>query len=763
MSMLRPKGKKSLESDLERPRLAKDWPGALTLLRKSGKNPEVDLLESLVSAQKSLDAGDKTTARILLEKVNASVSGNEEALALLGCLETEEGDYKRALSFLEQIDSYKKFSRDANTILTYHMRLLLDALRNKAVCYEHLGRHSDAATAYSEAWEFGVAFFLGSFVDAVCKQCIENIQLRLVEFHRIRGEIKQSVDVCRKILLSPLPPSADTAYKVEKHLGRLLVQQVPGADYTPLARDGPRYVPSDAVEEGLLLLHLYDETHGIGEDEATLFDVFTAGYCKRRGYGQLITVYERLLATRSAGMHFWKQFALTLIAAGKFKRALFIVKQCIALFPSEPVFDLLAAKLCVNHLNQVEQSIKFGREALRKLARLESEAPNNPSKLLQPKAYLSLGISYSSMVDCVLAQDEKALLREKALESLHNAYLLDPHDAHTAYSLGLAYAEIREPSKALPYARAAIDADPSAGHSWNLLALLLTSLKQFKDALIATKAGLQETDDISLLLTKAKIEHVLGQDQHALHTCKRAFELWKNEHKNDQPLSTRVGLNGVALPMSDAQSVFSVKESVKDSLDESLDHKSIITHAMSVVSDNAADADNINLAKAGVGNIDLWLAAAELFTELGEFKEASACTQQARSLSNLCADVYYQEGCIEEAQKRSEAAVEFYEKALAIDPSHVPTLSRLGALYAQLQAAAPAERRVGQPIDVRGESCLTTALRLDPSCHEAWFNLGRVYEGKQDFGRASDCFLTAVELETSAPILPFSILPRSVS
>src|SRR6202035_2206808 len=49
------------------------------------------------------------------------------------------------------------------------------------------------------------------------------------------------------------------------------------------------------------------------------------------------------------------------------------------------------------------------------------------------------------------------------------------------------------------------------------------------------------------------------------------------------------------------------------------------------------------------------------------------------------ADVYYRLGCIKREQGQAKQAINTFEKALAVDPAHMPTLEALVPLYAELK------------------------------------------------------------------------------
>ncbi len=63
---------------------------------------------------------------------------------------------------------------------------------------------------------------------------------------------------------------------------------------------------------------------------------------------------------------------------------------------------------------------------------------------------------------------------------------------------------------------------------------------------------------------------------------------------------------------------------------------------MSVYSDGGLENDRTEEENTGVGTVDLWLASAELFSQLGQAKDASNCIQEARNISVLSPDVFYQ-------------------------------------------------------------------------------------------------------------------------
>ncbi|MEQ2191473.1 hypothetical protein XENOCAPTIV_029149, partial [Xenoophorus captivus] len=94
----------------------------------------------------------------------------------------------------------------------------------------------------------------------------------------------------------------------------------------------------------------------------------------------------------------------------------------------------------------------------------------------------------------------------------------------------------------------------------------------------------------------------------------------------------------------------------------------------------------------------------EVYIGMSKPAEATACTQEASNLFPTSHNVLYMRGQIAELKGNIDEAKRWYEEALSINPTH-----------AQGNAAA-----------------------------------------------ATECFLTALELEASSPILPFTIIPRAL-
>ncbi|XP_032403862.1 tetratricopeptide repeat protein 7B isoform X1 [Xiphophorus hellerii] len=146
----------------------------------------------------------------------------------------------------------------------------------------------------------------------------------------------------------------------------------------------------------------------------------------------------------------------------------------------------------------------------------------------------------------------------------------------------------------------------------------------------------------------------------------------------------------------------------------------------------------------------IWLHAAEVYIGMSKPAEATACTQEAANLSPTSHNMMYMRGQIAELKGNVDEAKRWYEEALSINPTHVKTMQRLGLILHQLQRYSLSEK------------VLRDAVQVNSTSHDVWNSLGEVLQAQGNAAAATECFLTALELEASSPILPFTIIPRAL-
>lgn len=102
-------------------------------------------------------------------------------------------------------------------------------------------------------------------------------------------------------------------------------------------------------------------------------------------------------------------------------------------------------------------------------------------------------------------------------------------------------------------------------------------------------------------------------------------------------------------------------------------------------------------------------------------------------------------GLLYEAKGLQKEALKCFEKALDIEPNHVPSLISTAIILRHLSNQSGAVAK----------SFLSDALRLERSNHTAWYNLGLLYKSEGSALEAADCFEAAALLQETDPIEPF--------
>uniref|UniRef100_A0A673Y1H6 Tetratricopeptide repeat domain 7A n=1 Tax=Salmo trutta TaxID=8032 RepID=A0A673Y1H6_SALTR len=519
------------------------------------------------------------------------------------------------------------------------------------------------------------------------------------------------------------------------------------------------FCPQDVVEEAVLLL-LITESTASGDavisrapdhkeeretslqDATSIYDLLSIGMARRGQYAMLSECLERAMKFSFNEFHLWHQLGLSLMACGKGVGAVSVIKECARMRPEDPSLPMLAAKVCIGQLHWLEEAealsqsvVSMGEEAAEFLSR----------------AYLTVGLCCS-----LQASDGKRHHYENEYELvLTKAHALDPHDAKIALYLSLQLALVRQVAAAMDPLQVALSLRGDDLHSLHLLTLLLSAQKHHQHALeTLTLALSQHPENFNLLFTKVKLEEVLYGPGVALQTCQDMLQLWQNRYdftrtsegddsssiNPPEPLPLNRKPSGLHLTLPDFQ----------DSETGSQSGPSI---ALSRLEQAMSEVSAVSSAhKQGPTYIwntleRIWLQAGELFMAEGRVKEAQFCVQEAAVLFPNSHSVLLLRGRLAEFKGNQDEAKGLYDEALAIHPNGHRILLHLLLVRCG---------RVGL-----GEKVLRDAVQAQSTSHEAWSGLGEALQS-QGSSQAPDCFLTALELESSCPIRPFTIIPREL-
>ncbi|XP_058254938.1 tetratricopeptide repeat protein 7B isoform X2 [Hemibagrus wyckioides] len=577
------------------------------------------------------------------------------------------------------------------------------------------------------------------------------------------------------------------------------------------------FCPQENTEEALLLLlisesmanrdavlsripeHSADRVLSL-QSASVVYDLLTIALGRRGQYEMLSECLERAMKFAFEEFHLWYQLALSLMAAGKSARAVKVLKECIRLKPDDPTIPLLAVKLCIGNLHWLDEGECFAQMVVD----MQDKAAE-----FRAKGYLALGLVYSLKATDASLRGVQEEYQKKALGAFQRAQSLAPTDHLAVFYLALQLAVSRQIPEALGYVRQALQLQGDDVHSLHLLALLLSAQKHYHDALNIIEMALSEyPENFMLLFTKVKLETLCRSPEEALLTCKHMLQIWKSCYNLTNPsdsgrgsslldraVADRRQLNTVTLPdfsdpetaspssflmmsqPSSPSSPFFPLSSLyptsplprSDPLGHVFcDHfplrrlsSASSVHALSVAASRVeqalSEASSLQSSTPKHGPLhpwmtlaQIWLHAAEVYIGMMKPAEAMACTQEAASLFPTSHNVLFMKGQVAELRGNLEDAKRCYEEALAISPAHIRSMQRLGVILYQLQRFSLAEK------------VLCEAVQLCSSSHLGWHSLAEVLQAQGNMAAASECFLTALQLEASNPIMPFTILPRAL-
>ncbi|XP_069351034.1 tetratricopeptide repeat protein 7A isoform X1 [Eulemur rufifrons] len=737
-----------------------------------------------------------------------------EAMLILGKLHYVEGSYRDAISMYARagIDDMSLENKPL-----YQMRLLSEAFVIKGLSLERLPNSIASRFRLTEREEEVIACFeRASWIAQVFLQELEkttnNITSRhLKGSHPVdyeltyfleaalqsayvknlkKGNVVKGMRELREILRS-VETKATQNFKVmaAKHLAGVLLHSLSEECYwSPLSHPLPEfmgkeensfvtqalrkphlyegdnlYCPKDNIEEALLLLLISesmatrdvvlsrvpeqeeDRTVSL-QNAVAIYDLLSITLGRRGQYIMLSECLERAMKFAFGEFHLWYQVALSMVACGKSAYAVSLLRECVKLRPSDPTVPLMAAKVCIGSLHWLEEAERFAMMVIG----LGEEAGE-----FLPKGYLALGLTYSLQATDATLKSKQDELHRKALQTLERAQQLAPGDPQVILYVSLQLALVRQISSAMEQLQEALKVCRDDAHALHLLALLFSAQKHYQHALDIVDMAINEhPENFNLMFTKVKLEQVLKGPEEALMTCRQMLQLWQTLYSFSQ-------LGGLEKDGSLAEGLTMKKQSgMHLTLPDAHDADSGSRRASSIAASRLEEAMSeltmpCSVLKQGPMQLwttleQIWLQAAELFMEQQHLKEAGFCIQEAAGLFPTSHSVLYMRGRLAELKGSLEEAKQLYKEALTVNPDGVRIMHSLGLMLSRLGHKSLAQK------------VLRDAVERQSTCHEAWQGLGEVLQAQGQNEAAVDCFLTALELEASSPVLPFSIIPREL-
>uniref|UniRef100_A0A6I8RZL9 Tetratricopeptide repeat protein 7B n=1 Tax=Xenopus tropicalis TaxID=8364 RepID=A0A6I8RZL9_XENTR len=523
------------------------------------------------------------------------------------------------------------------------------------------------------------------------------------------------------------------------------------------------FCPQENTEEALLLLlisesmanrdavlsripeHKNDRIISL-QSASVVYDLLTIALGRRGQFEMLSECLERAMKFAFEEFHLWYQFALSLMAAGKSARAVKVLRECIRLKPEDATIPLLAAKLCMGSLHWMEEAERFAKMVV---------DCGEKSPEFKAKGYLALGLTYSLQASDASLRGVQEDLQRKALLAFHRAHSLSPTDHLAAFYLALQLAISRQIPEALGYVRQALQLQGDDSNSLHLLALLLSAQKHYHDALNIIDMALSEyPENFILLFSKVKLESLCRGPDEALLTCKHMLQIWKSCYNLTNPSDSGRGSSLLDRAIADRRQLNTI------TLPDFSDPETGSVHATSIAASRVEQAlsevaSSLQSSAPKQGPLhpwmtlaQIWLHAAEVYIGIGKPTEATACVQEAANLFPMSHNVLYMRGQVAELRGNIDDAKRWYEEALSISPTHVKSMQRLSLILHHLGRYSLAEK------------ILRDAVQVNSTAHEVWNSLGEVLQAQGNDDAATECFLTALELEASSPVVPFTIIPR---
>ncbi|KAL4641209.1 tetratricopeptide repeat protein 7A isoform X1 [Arapaima gigas] len=523
------------------------------------------------------------------------------------------------------------------------------------------------------------------------------------------------------------------------------------------------FCPRNVVEEAVLLL-LISESMASGdrvisrapdhqealqaslEDATSVYDLLTISMARRGQYTMLSECLERAMKFSFKEFHLWYQLGLSLMACGKAAGAVSVLKECMKMRPEDPAVYLLAAKACINQLHWLEEGESLAQSVI---------AMGDGAAEFLPRAHLAVGLCCSLQATDATLRGTRDEFNRRALESLQRSHMLDADDPQIALYFALQLAMVRQVSAAMAPLQVALSLQPDDLNSLHLLVLLLSAQKHYHDAMDTLSIALsQYPENFSLLFTKVKLKEELLGPEVALHTCQDMLQLWQS-HYDCSRSSEGDESSSLPEPAPLSRKPSGMHLTLPDFQDHETGSQSAASIAASRLEQAWSEVSAISSAhRQGPAHIwmtleRIWLQAGELFMAEGRVKEAQFCVQEAAVLFPASHSVLLLKGRLAELRGAYTEAKTLYDEALTIHPQGHLILLHLGQLLAKTGRLGLAEK------------VLRDAVQTQSTCHEAWSSLGEALE-QQGSSQAPDCFLTALELEASCPIRPFTVIPREL-
>ncbi|KAG5230795.1 NO POLLEN GERMINATION RELATED family protein [Salix suchowensis] len=649
----------------------------------------------------------------------------EEARALLGRLEYQRGNFDAALQVFQGIDikglapkminaiveriQYRKPRSKGEivppSVMSMHsVSLLVEAILLKAKSLEELSQYREAAKECGIILDILESALPNGIPEGIGEDCkLEEMFHKALELLPAlwtnAGLLDEAIASYRRVLIRPWNLNPQKLAGVQKELASILLYSAVEATLPPQLQLWGLASPQSNIEEAILLLLVLMSKVARGEIkwDGEIMDHLTYALSIVGQFELLAEHVEQALPGIYNRAERWYLLALCYTAAGQNEAALNLLKKVSGCSESKnkphiPSF-LLGAKLCSQDPMHAHEGISFARKVL--------DLADNHNQHFIGQVHKFLGVCHGNAARISLSDSERVLLHRESLNSLNNAALNRKEDPEVMYSLGLE--NMLQRNLGVAFENAIVCTEMMAGNSvkgWKLLALVVSAEQRFKDAQTVVEFALDEAgriDQFELLRLKAILQIAQEQPKQAIETYRILLSLIQAQRDNQ-----------------------------------------------------AKNPEQSHIFKSEVlaeRNLELaaWQDLAHIYTKIGSWSDAKICVDKAKFMEFHSPRSWHVTGMLFEAQSLHKEALVSFSIALSVEPDYVPSIV----------ATAEVLMKLGTQSFSIARSFLMHALRLDPTNHEAWLNLGLISKMEGSLKQAAEFFQAAHELQLSAPIQSF--------
>ncbi|KAL3013271.1 hypothetical protein AAZX31_06G043200 [Glycine max] len=650
----------------------------------------------------------------------------EEARALLGRLEYQRGNFDAALQVFQGIDikgltprmikaiaertKQRKLRPKAdmvvpNVMSLHSVSLLLEAILLKSRSLEELGQCIEAAKECRiilDTVESALPNGMPEGIGEGCKlQEMFHKALELFPSLWIKaGFLDEAVTAYRRALVKPWNLEPRKLAAVEKDLAMILLYGGVEVSLPSQLQVWGKTAPKSSAEEAILLLLILMSKVAIREIDwdAEIMDHLTFALSVTGMFELLADHVEQILPGIYGRAERWYFLALCYSAAGHDGVALNLLRKACGSSeanhrPHFPSF-LFGAKLCSLDPHHAHEGIKFSREVI-VIAKQQNEH-------FLSQGHKFLGICYGAAARISVLDSERSIFQRESLDSLNCAAVNGSDDLEAIVSLGLENAIQRNLDAAYNNIMMYSDMTVGSSRGWQLLALIISAQQRFKDAETIVDFALDDSggmDQLELLRLKAVLQISQQQPKEAIETYR------------------------ILLALIQAKKELLLQ-------DKNIDQEQAFRH-------EALTERKLEM--------EAWQDLATIYTDIGSLLDAKTCVDKARLIEYFSPRSWHITGMLLEAQSLYREAFVSFSVSLSIEPDYIPGIISTAELLMKLgMQSLPIVR-----------SFLMNALRLEPTNHDAWFNLGLVSKMEGSLQQAAEFFQAAYELKLSAPVQKF--------